>query len=345
MGFVDIGNGNIIFVPDPPPKVDHFKELETMLHITDLTQKIQAAPTERKLKEAELKIKEEQINNFDINRKKLIDEQKTAHIGLIKQQGELVNSVFDNLDNGNDLSAALIMKELGGTIVQDQKGNSTLNFTMGGGASGFSLPYQKGVIRDQKLRLEWEDKLNKRWMNDGQAYKKVLSYYKNVKNGLSHKNPQSDLFSIVAMAKLIDENSVAREGEVVTIKNTQNLPDWLTAELNRLKDKPNSGLMLQKMRDRIGAYADDVVKARKELVQQQAEQLAELGQRKGLSPQNFLPNIGEDDLRVGWDVIDPGRKPGEEEPTEPPPVDDKKKEPPSNMKRFENVLKERLGFK
>jgi hypothetical protein len=73
----------------------------------------------------------------------------------------------------------------------------------------------------------------------------------------------SDLNLVYGLAKIFDPNSVVREGEMVLVKDTSSIPQWLQGEIARLNGgaalQPQArASILQEARGRVTAYQEQL---------------------------------------------------------------------------------------
>ena len=73
------------------------------------------------------------------------------------------------------------------------------------------------------------------------AYREAMPIYQSMVETAPRNSKASDLNLVYGLAKIFDPNSVVREGEMVMVKNTSALPDWLVGTINGL----NGGAQLQ----------------------------------------------------------------------------------------------------
>ncbi len=99
----------------------------------------------------------------------------------------------------------------------------------------------------------------------------------------------SDLNLVYGLGKIMDPTSVVREGEMVMVKNTASLPDWLQGAIASI----NGGAALTpETRKAIMAEAYGRVKGYQDAFEQDAEQYRGIVDRYQINPQDVLPNMG-----------------------------------------------------
>lgn len=163
--------------------------------------------------------------------------------------------------------------------------------------SGFLTAEQADAARQQLAAGAKPD------FNDvGQLRKEIqgLPSYKNVQQALPiyramiatapNKTRASDLNLVYGLGKIFDPGSVVREGEMVMVKDTASLPDWLIGEINRL----NGGQALQEdTRNAILTEARTRMDAYLQAWGSDASQYKGIAQRNGLDLADVIPDIGE----------------------------------------------------
>lgn len=98
----------------------------------------------------------------------------------------------------------------------------------------------------------------------------------------------SDLNLVYGLGKIFDPTSVVREGEMVMVKNTASLPDWLVGSINSL----NGGARLQP-ETRKAILAEAKIRAGQyyDMVQQDIAPYRGIAQRFNMHPDDIIPPI------------------------------------------------------
>jgi len=122
----------------------------------------------------------------------------------------------------------------------------------------------------------------------------------------------SDLNLVYGLGKIMDPGSVVREGEMVMVKRTASLPDWLVGSINAL----NGGAALTPdTRKAILAEAHNRVTAYKGEFDRDSAQYRGIVNDYGIKPSHVLPDFGEFPEYVSQKTTAP---PGASMPTPPP---------------------------
>lgn len=98
----------------------------------------------------------------------------------------------------------------------------------------------------------------------------------------------ADLNLVYGLGKIFDPGSVVREGEMVMVKDTASLPDWLTGAINSLNggarlSAGTRNMILKEARSRIESY--------KSMVDTDMQQYRALAQEFGLKEEFLIPPI------------------------------------------------------
>lgn len=125
------------------------------------------------------------------------------------------------------------------------------------------------------------------------SYKNVtqaLPIYRSMVKTAPNKTRASDLNLVYGLGKIMDPTSVVREGEMIMVKDTASIPDWLMGEINRV----NGGNALQEdTRNAILAEAQTRMASYLEAWGLDAEQYKGIASRNRLKEEDVIPDIGE----------------------------------------------------
>lgn len=92
-------------------------------------------------------------------------------------------------------------------------------------------------------------------------FSQAAPIYKTMVDASSRDSKAADLNLVYGLGKIFDPNSVVREGEMVMVKDTASLPDWLVGAINslnggaRLQGETRAAI-LREAQSRMGAYKD-----------------------------------------------------------------------------------------
>lgn len=137
--------------------------------------------------------------------------------------------------------------------------------------------------------------------------------YKSMVETADRNSKASDLNLVYGLGKIMDPTSVVREGEMVMVKNTASLPDWLVGAANAL----NGGATLQpETRQAILREAYGRMKGYSDEFGQQMGQYQGIAKRYNLNEDDIIPRFGEfkewapaaqsSDIGTDWKEISPG---------------------------------------
>jgi hypothetical protein len=125
------------------------------------------------------------------------------------------------------------------------------------------------------------------------SYKNIAQaapIYKSMVETAGTNSKASDLNLVYGLGKIMDPNSVVREGEMVMVKNTASLPDWLVGAANSL----NGGAALTpETRAAILKEAHNRITSYKTMYDQDATHYRGIATRNRANPQDVVPDFGE----------------------------------------------------
>lgn len=118
----------------------------------------------------------------------------------------------------------------------------------------------------------------------------AVPIYKAMVETFPNKTRASDLNLVYGLGKIMDPTSVVREGEMIMVKDTASLPDWLLGEINRL----NGGQALQEdTRRAILAEAKTRMDAYLQQWESDAGQYRGIANRYGIPEEDAIPTFGD----------------------------------------------------
>lgn len=117
----------------------------------------------------------------------------------------------------------------------------------------------------------------------------ALPIYRSMAETAGRNSKASDLNLVYGLGKIMDPNSVVREGEMVMVKNTASLPDWLQGAIASL----NGGAALTpETRQAIMTEAYGRVQGYDQAFKQDAEQYRGIVDRNKFNPADVIPDFG-----------------------------------------------------
>lgn len=119
-------------------------------------------------------------------------------------------------------------------------------------------------------------------------YSEALPSYRSMLKSASLNNSQADLDFIYGVAKIMDPESVVREGEQILIRNTQNLPDRVIAALNSIRG--GERLSAEARANLLGVAQNRMTTMREEMDQRVAP-FATRADRFKIRREDVLPNF------------------------------------------------------
>ncbi|WP_189635622.1 hypothetical protein [Rhizobium grahamii] len=122
------------------------------------------------------------------------------------------------------------------------------------------------------------------------SYQQALPSYQSMVDTAKTDSKASDLNLVYGLGKIMDPNSVVREGEMVMVNNTSSLPDWLQGAINSV----NGGSRLEPAtRKAILTEARSRMTAYRGALDNDISQYRGIIGRKGMNEADVLPVLGD----------------------------------------------------
>lgn len=119
-----------------------------------------------------------------------------------------------------------------------------------------------------------------------QNYSSAMPIYRSMLETSGRDSKASDLNLVYGLGKILDPNSVVREGELIMAKNTASLPDWLQGSINSL----NGGAALTpETRQRILQEGYGRMKSYEDAFNIDAEHYKGVAERNRMNPLDVIP--------------------------------------------------------
>jgi hypothetical protein len=113
--------------------------------------------------------------------------------------------------------------------------------------------------------------------------------YKTMLETAGRDSKASDLNLVYGLGKIFDPGSVVREGEMVMVKNTASLPDWLVGSINSL----NGGARLQpETRKAILAEAHSRMNSYAQMYEQETGMYRGIAESNRINPDHVIGKFG-----------------------------------------------------
>lgn len=133
-----------------------------------------------------------------------------------------------------------------------------------------------------------------------------MPIYRSMAETAGRNSKASDLNLVYGLGKIMDPTSVVREGEMVMVKNTASIPDWLQGAIAQI----NGGAALTpETRQAIMREAYGRVKGYDSQFQLDAEMYRGVAQRNQFNEADIIPSFGE---YAPWTPADEKAKPAED---------------------------------
>lgn len=146
--------------------------------------------------------------------------------------------------------------------------------TAGLGAGDGKLP--PNFDDTQKLRKELTAQKNVAKFDDS------IGVYKSMLQSAPMDSPASDLDLVNGLAKILDPESVVREGEFATVQRSQSIPDQLKGQLQFVFE--GKGKLTPEARQKVMSIAKNRMTSYRGLASQDAERFSTLATRYGMDP-------------------------------------------------------------
>lgn len=144
---------------------------------------------------------------------------------------------------------------------------------MGGGADGATPPNFEDTA---KLRKEFAAQTNVKKYDD------AIGPYKSMLTSAAKDTPSSDLDMIYGLAKILDPESVVREGEFATVRASQAIPDQIKGYWQFLTE--GKGKLTPEARAKVIEVAQSRLGAYRQQALTDAERYSVLAKRYGMDP-------------------------------------------------------------
>ncbi|WP_245443084.1 hypothetical protein [Rhizobium sp. H4] len=122
------------------------------------------------------------------------------------------------------------------------------------------------------------------------SYQQAAPVYQSMIDTAKTDSKASDLNVVYGLGKIMDPNSVVREGEMVMVNNTASLPDWFSGIINsvnggqRLTPETRQAILAE-ARSRMGAYRG--------ALDNDIGQYRGIISRRGMNEADILPTLGD----------------------------------------------------
>lgn len=212
----------------------------------------------------------------------IIREQRLAK-GVAPRQAEGPTAEERNV---SATERRLAQAEKQGLITPEEARAKRRELALGGGKPG------KGQMDSPKDRFEGENKLRDEWNAQSKnfttvrdAYSKVLAAGERVK---TQPSAAADIAMIFAYMRMLDPNSVVREGEFATAQNAAGIPDRVRNMYNRAMD---GNMLNNKQRAEIEGEARKVFQQQRKSQDEVDKRYKGMAERAGLDPQNVVADM------------------------------------------------------
>lgn len=214
----------------------------------------------------------------------IIREQRLAK-GVAPRQAEGPTAEERNV---SATERRLAQAEKQGLITPEEAREKRRELALGG------TKQQKGQLATPKERFDAENSLRDEWNAQTKtfttirdAYGKVLTAAKEQKAG-PEPTAAADIALVFAYMRMLDPNSVVREGEFATAQNAAGIPDRIRNMYNRAK---SGNLLNSKQRAEIEGEARKVFEQQRKSQDEVDKRYKGMAERAGLDPQNVVADM------------------------------------------------------
>ena len=149
-----------------------------------------------------------------------------------------------------------------------------------GGGAGFG-PKGSDVV---ELRKEVQS------LPSYKNFAQAAPIYRGMVDAAGRDTKAADLNMVYGLGKIMDPTSVVREGEMVMVRNTASIPDWLAGAINTLN---GGGQLTAQTRKQIMQEAYGRLNAYRDQFGVDAEHYKGIATRKRMNVDDVLPNFGD----------------------------------------------------
>lgn len=274
------------------------------LSLVDLGNKIQAAPMEREAKLLENQIKQSEVEMIPLRQMKAqvdldgakADERRKNSSFYFDHLEQMARAFDDDFSQGEFALAHTIP---GAKAKELEDGSVSITAPQpGGGVKVFKFHPGRSKRNPEQIAND-EAKLRSDWEKQGSTFVTVDQNLRAMKQLALDPTGPGDTALLVYAAKAWDPGSVAREGEVETIKNTANLPTAIQNAWNQHLKDPNSASLGPKdspLRKQIIDTVEKKAGIMRDDLSFSAKKLAPVWRVGGLNPQKIYTPLGSLDI-------------------------------------------------
>jgi hypothetical protein len=235
MPLKDVGNGIQQFVPDGGAA--EMEQLKNTYSLVDLVNRVQQAPVEMAGKQADLALKQHQIEQLPLAdlkaRTDLLVQQNGEFRAQAKFQADAMIDIHKAFAQDFSLGEAILQKSVPGAIATQSK-DGIVNVAIPSGKGRFrTIQIDPQNIADPEKRIAIQDSRRKEWEATAKPYLVVSGQFENMKKLSALGTGPADLGMVYAYNKMLDPNSAVREGEVLTAQNSPGLTESYRNLYNR----------------------------------------------------------------------------------------------------------------
>lgn len=296
-GLKDIGGGLQMADTSAP---DPLELAGKQLGLIDLVNRVKTAPLEQATKEAELKLKQAQVNNIDVDQLIKLTEFKIKQNDEIRSQAKYsydqINNIVNAFGQNEAMGNAILEASFPGSkSFANKDGSISVALNANGSVKPFTIDPRK--VTDPKTLLSSEESLRKEWTSQGKIYNELDHNFNVIKSAnVSTPSGAGDLAIVIGYMKLLDPGSVVRTSEGEAVQKTVNIPDQVWNLYQRQISNPNAPIFGGKnstARKNIVDMAGKIFDSKRNDMVALGQSYEQIAKSSNLRPENILVPVGK----------------------------------------------------
>lgn len=213
------------------------EQTQQALSLVDLGNKIQAAPAELRAKEADARLKEDQVNQLDVQhmlaQADLDTKRGTEFRAQKKFMQDQLLSVHDTFLKNPEVGGALLSYVYGGKATSEKNKDGTYTLTVPGGDGTFkSFIADPNRVASPETRAGMETTLRTEYGKATEPYRVRYLYGQNLEKLLAQGTGAADMAAVYAFVHTAEPNSAVQQGEQITAAHAPGLSQRIIDQYN-----------------------------------------------------------------------------------------------------------------
>lgn len=237
--FVDVGGGYKQYIGSQPhqqPDKNPLDQVQQILSLKDLSNRIAQAPVDMRIKELDQALRTNQVLQTGVENERAAIALKSAKNTESRAQADFFRNGISSLPAIANMSPELAKgyaakfgidlaenKETGGFNAAIQMPNGEVKV----------FPIDTTAVTDPEKIKGIENTYRDEWGKASLTYRVQYQQFGAMKKALALATPQGDISGMFAYMKLNDPNSSVREGEIATAQNSPGVSEWIRNQYNR----------------------------------------------------------------------------------------------------------------